>query len=66
MGKYLYNILLQDTQGDVMKEKIDHQLDKLEKFHQQYIIIPTEYYNYSIPEDSIYIAVTTPPGFSNQ
>ena len=38
----------------------------LRKVSQNYIIIPTEPYNYSFTEDSIYIAVRSPPGFINQ
>ena len=49
-----------------MKEKIDHWLNSFGTFHQQYIIMPTESYNYSVPEESRYTAVRTPPGFINQ
>ena len=49
-----------------MKQKIDHWLDNFEKFHQRYIIIKTESYNFSFPEESIYITVRTTPGFINQ
>ena len=40
-----------------MKQKIDHWLDSFAKFHQQYIIVTTEYSNVSVPEESIYIAL---------
>ena len=43
MRQYLSNILKCDTQSDdTKKKKIDNWLDSFEKFHQQYIIIPTE------------------------
>ena len=48
-----------------MKERLDHWLDSFEKFHQQYIIIPTESSNYSFPENIIFISVMTPQGFLN-
>ena len=42
-----------------MKENLDHWLDSFEKNHQKYILIPTESSNYSVPEESIRIAVIT-------
>ena len=66
MRQYLSNILKYDTQSDDTKEEIDRWLDYFEKFHQQYIIMPTESSNYSIPEESIYTAVRTTPGLINQ
>ena len=44
-------------------KKIDHCFDSFEKYHQKCIIMPTEPFNFSIPEESIYIAIKTPPGF---
>ena len=52
--------------GWLYEGKIDYWLDSFENFHQQYIIMPKEPYNFSVPEESIYIAVITPPGFINQ
>ena len=49
-----------------MKEKLYNCLNSFEKFHQQYIIMPTEFLNSSVPEDGIYITVIAPPGFVNQ
>ena len=66
MRQYLSNILKYDTQSDDTKEEIDRWLDYFEKFHQQYIIIPTESSNYSATEESIFITVMIPPGFINQ
>ena len=40
--QYLYNILKCDTSSDDMKINIDHWLYYFEKFHKQYIIMPTE------------------------
>ena len=49
-----------------MKEKIDHWLDSFEKYRQQYIIMPTESYNSSVPKEIRYITARTPPYFINQ
>ena len=49
-----------------MKEKLYNCLNSFEKFHQQYIIMPTEFLNSSVPEDGIYTTVIAPPGFVNQ
>ena len=66
MRKYMSNILKRDAPSGDMKENIDHWLDSFENFHQKYIIMKTEPYNYSVPEESICIAVRTPSGFINQ
>ena len=66
MRKYLSNILKYDTPSNDMKEKIDYWLDSFEFFHKQYIIMPTESYYPSFTEDSRYIAVISPPGFTIQ
>ena len=66
LRSYLSNLIKFDTSSDYMKVKIDHWLDFFEKFYQQYIIMPTELYNYYATEESRYIAVRTPPGFINQ
>ena len=66
MRQYFSNILIYYTHSDCNKEKIDYWLDDFKKFHQQYIVIPTESYNSSITEDIRYIAVRTPPGFINK
>ena len=39
MRQYMYNMLIWDTQSDVMKKEIDHWFDSFEKFHPQDIII---------------------------
>ena len=54
MRQYLSNILKWDTHSDYTKEKIYHWLDYFEKFHKQYIIMATESYNSSVPEESRY------------
>ena len=54
------------TSSEYMKENIDHWLYFFEKFQKQYIIIPAESYNYLFPEESIYIAVRSHPGFIHQ
>ena len=36
------------------------------KFKKKYIIMPTESYYYSFPEESRYIAIRSPQGFINQ
>ena len=41
MKQYLTNILKIDTSSDHMKEKVDHWFDSFEKFHKNYIIMPT-------------------------
>ena len=46
--------------------KIDHWFDSFEIFHPQYIIMPREYSNSYIPEESRFISVMTPPGFINK
>ena len=60
MRQYFSNVLKWGTQSDDMKGEIYYWLYSFEKFHQRCIIIPTESYNYFVPEDSIYIAVITP------
>ena len=60
------NILKCDTSSEYKKVKIDHYLDSLEKFHQQYITMPTEPYSSYYCDESIYIHVITPQGFMNQ
>ena len=66
MTQFLSNIIIWYTQSDAMKENLDYWLDKFEKFHQKYIIIPTESSNYSFPEESRYIVFTKHPAFINQ
>ena len=46
--------------------KIDHWFDSFENFHQKYIILRTEYSNYSVPEVGRYISVMTHPCFINK
>ena len=66
MRQHLSSISKSDTQNDDVEGEIDHWLYFFENFHQKYIIIPTESYICSVPEESRYIAVITPPGFINQ
>ena len=65
MRQHLTNILIWGTHSDVVKGKIDHWLDSFEDFHQEYIIMPTIYSNYSVPEESKSIEVMIHPGFIN-
>ena len=65
MKYYLTNILKSDTSSGYMNEKVDQWLDSLEKFHNNYIIMPLESLDYSFLKESLYIAVLQPPGFIN-
>ena len=66
MRQHLNNILKYDTSINDNKEKINHWLNSLEKFHQNYMIIPTEPYSYSFTKESRYIAGRSPPCFINK
>ena len=63
--QYLSNILIWDTQNFVRNKKMDYWFYSFRKYHLQYIIIPTEYSNSSVPEESRFIADMKPPGFIN-
>ena len=47
MKQYPNHILKSDTPSGDMNEKLDHWLDRFEKIHKKYIIIPSESLNYS-------------------
>ena len=48
-----------------MKKSIDHWFNYFENFHPHYIIMSKESSNSSVSEESRFIAVMTPPGFSH-
>ena len=66
MKQYLTNIQKSNTSSDIMEEKVDHWLDFFQKYHKNYTIMPTESFNSSCPENSIYISVIPSPGLINQ
>ena len=61
MKHYLTNIIKGDTSSDDMNEKVYHWSDTFEIFHKKYIIMPSESFNYSFPEDIWYITVRSLP-----
>ena len=66
MKHYLTHILKRYTSSGDMNEKVDHWLDYFEKFHNKYIIMPSQSLNYSFLEDSFFVTVLSPPGFNNR
>ena len=66
MKHYLTYILKSDTSSGDMNEKVDHWLDSFEKFHKQYIIMPSLSLNPFLIEESLFVTVQSPPGFVNQ
>ena len=66
MRNYLTNIIKSETSSGDRNEKVDHWLDSFEKFHKKYIIMPSKSFNYSFPEEVLYITLRSPPVFINR
>ena len=49
-----------------MDERVDHWLDSFEKFHKNYIIMPSILLNCLFLEDTLFVTVRSPPGFINR
>ena len=58
------NIKMDTSSGDI-SENVYHCLDSFEKFHKNYITMPSESLNYSLLEESFFITVRSLPGFIN-
>ena len=65
MKHYLNHILKSDTSSGDMNEKVDHWLDSFEIFHKNYITMPSLLLNSLFLEESLFVAVQSPPGFIN-
>ena len=66
MKHYLTNILKVETSSGDMNEKVEHWLDSFEKFHKNYIIIPSLSLNALFLEEILFVTVQSPPGLINQ
>ena len=55
-----------DTTSDDMDKLVYHCLVSLEKFHKQYIIMPSLSFNPLLIEESLFVTVQSPPGFINR
>ena len=55
-----------DTSIGDMNEKVDHWLDSFEKFHNKYILMPSQSLNSLFLEESLFVTVWSPVGFMNQ
>ena len=49
-----------------MDEMVDHCLVSFEKFHKQYIILPSLSFNPLLIEESSFVTVRSPPSFINR
>ena len=63
---YWTRVLKNDTTSDDMNEMVDHCLVSFEKFHKQYIIMPSLSFNPLLIEESLFVTVRSPPGFIDQ
>ena len=63
---YWTRVLKKDTISDNMDEMVDHCLVSFEKFHKQYIIMPSLLLNPLLIEESLVVTVRSPPGFINR
>ena len=66
MKDYLTHVFKNDTSSGDMDEKVDHWLDSFEKFHKNYIIMPSISLNSLFLEKSLIVTVQSPPGFINR
>ena len=58
--------LKNDTSSGDMDEMVDHWLDSFEKFHNNYIIMPSLSLNSLLIEESLLVTVRSSPGFINR
>ena len=63
---YWASLLKNDTKIYEMDELVDHCLVSFEKFHRQYIIMPSLSFDPLIIEESSFVTVRSPPGFINR
>ena len=63
---YWTHVLKNDTTGDDMDELVYHCLVAFEKFHKQYIIMPSLSLNPLLIEESLFVTVRSPPSFINR
>ena len=62
----LTNVFKKETLQVVIWKKMEHWVESLENFHKKYIILTLEWLNSSFPEESMYVAVWSTPGFINR
>ena len=63
---YWARVLKNDTTIYEMDELVDHCLVSFEKFHKQYIIMPSLSFDPLLIEESSFVTVRSPPGFVNR
>ena len=63
---YWTRVLKNDTSSSDMDEMVDNWLVSFEKFHEQYIIMPSLLINPLLIEDIFFVIVQSPPGFINR
>ena len=63
---YWTRVLKNDTTSDDMDEMVHSWLVSFEKFHKQYIIMPSLSLNPLLIEESLFVTVQSPPGFINR
>ena len=63
---YSVRVLKKYTTFYVMDELVDHCLVSFEKFHKQYIIMPSLSFYPLLIEDILFVTVRSPPSFVNR